>query len=198
MAEADEVARITREAVRKFLDGEEAAFNQITRCWEGKVYSLAWRMLGSREDAQDVVQETFLSVFKAIRSLRDTASFPTWLYKIALNHCRARRKSRASERQRSEYTSDQTGAAEGILSSIPAPERGAEKLEAIDIIRKALAGLSEDHRTAIILKEYLGLSLEELARVMDCPLSTAKSRLYNGLKGVQHNLKHMGVDPSKP
>ena len=198
MVEADEVVRTTSDAVKQFLNGEEAAFDRLVRCWEGKVYSLAWRMLGNREDAQDVVQETFLSVFKAIRRLRDTGSFPTWLYKIALNHCRARRKFRASERQRSEYASDQTGAGEDILSNIPAPERGAEKLETIDIIRKALAGLSEDHRTAIVLKEYLGLSLEELASVMDCPLSTAKSRLYNGLKGVQHNLKRMGVDPSEP
>jgi len=70
---------------------------------------------------------------------------------------------------------------------------GEEKVESRDIIRKALAGLSEDHRTAIILKEYLGLSLEELAIVMDCPLSTAKSRLYHGLRDVQRNLKHMGV-----
>lgn len=191
MAEADE-------AVRKFLDGEEAAFSRIVQRWEGKVYSLAWRMLGSREDAQDVVQETFLSVFKAIRSLRDPGSFPTWLYRIALNHCRARRKSRASEHYSGEYTSDQTGAGEDILSNMPAVERGAEKLETIDIIRKALAGLSEDHTTAIVLKEYLGLSLEELASVMDCPLSTAKSRLYNGLKGVQRNLKRMGINLSKP
>ena len=55
----------TDEAVRKFLDGEEAAFSDIVQRWEGKVYSLAWRMLGSREDAQDVVQETFLSVFRS-------------------------------------------------------------------------------------------------------------------------------------
>ncbi len=198
MVEADEVARTTSEAVTKYLDGEEAAFSWIVRRWEGKIYSLAWRMLGSREDAQDVVQETFLSVFKAIRGLRDPGSFPTWLYQIALNHCRARRKSRVSKRQRGEHTLDQTGAGEDILSNMPAVERGAEKLESIDIIRKALAGLGEDHRTAIVLKEYLGLSLEELASVMECPLSTAKSRLYNGLKGVQRNMKRMGIDLSKP
>lgn len=197
MVEADEVVRTTSEAVTKFLDGEEAAFNWIVQRWEGKIYSLAWRMLGSREDAQDVVQETFLSVFKAIRGLRDPGSFSTWIYRIALNHCRARRKSRASEHQRGEYTSDQTKAGEGILSKIPAVERGAEKLETIDVIRKALAGLNEDHRSAIVLEEYLGLSLEELASVMDCPLSTAKSRLYNGLKGVQRNLKRMGINLSK-
>ena len=190
MAEIDE-------AVRKFLDGEEAAFSDIVKRWEGKVYSLAWRMLGSREDAQDVVQETFLSVFKSIRGLRDPGSFSTWLYKIALNHCRARRRSRASEVHSGQYASDQIGAGEDILANMPAVDRGPEELETIDIIRKALAGLSEDHSTAIVLKEYLGLSLEELARVMDCPLSTAKSRLYNGLKGVQQNLKRMGVNLSK-
>jgi len=197
MAETDEVVRITDEAVRKFLDGEEEAFNRIVLRWEGKVYSLAWRMLGSREDAQDVVQETFLSVFKSIRGLRDPRSFSTWLYQIALNHCRARKRSRASELHSGEYTSDQIGVGEGALSNIPAVERGAEKLEASDIIRKALAGLSNDHRTAIVLKEYVGLSLEELAGVMDCPLSTAKSRLYHGLKSVQSNLKRMGINLSK-
>lgn len=188
----------TDEAVRKFLDGEEEAFGLIVRRWEGKVYSLAWRMLGSREDAQDVVQETFLSVFRYIRSLRDPGSFSTWLYRIALNHCRARRRSRTSGFRSGEHISDEIGADEDRLSNIPAAESGVEELEILDIIRKALAGLSEDHRTAIVLKEYLGLSLEELASVMDCPLSTAKSRLYNGLKGVQRNLKRMGVNLSKP
>ncbi len=191
MVEADE-------AVRKFLDGEEEAFNAIVRRWEGKVYSLAWRMLGSREDAQDVVQETFLSVFKAIRGLRDPESFSTWLYQIALNHCRARRRCRVSELHATEYKSDQVGVGQAGFSNVPAVEPGAEKLETVDIIRKAMAGLSEDHRTAIVLKEYLGLSLEELAGVMDCPLSTAKSRLYNGLKDVQRNLKRMGINLSKP
>ena len=74
-----------------------------------------------------------------------------------------------------------------------AAEKGRDPLEVLDIVRKALMGLSEDHRTAIILKEYLGLSLEEVASVMDCPLSTAKSRLYHGLREVQRNLKRLGV-----
>jgi RNA polymerase sigma-70 factor (ECF subfamily) len=66
-------------------------------------------------------------------------------------------------------------------------------VETVDLISKALAGLSEDHRSAIILKEYLGLNLEEIAAVMGCPLSTAKSRLYHGLRGVQRNLRRIGA-----
>jgi RNA polymerase sigma-70 factor, ECF subfamily len=181
----------TEEAIRRFLEGEEEAFSRIVRRWERKVFNLAWRMVGNREDAQDIVQETFLSVFKSIRGLRDPGSFSTWLYQIALNHCRARRRSRSPGLQLIDPGSDQKdeGAA---LASIPAEERG-DPLETRDIILKALAGLSDDQRSAIVLKEYVGLSLEELADVMECPLSTAKSRLYNGLRDVQRNLKRLGI-----
>ncbi len=181
----------TEEAVRRFLQGEEEAFNRIVRQWERKIYNLAWHMLGNREDAQDVVQETFLSVFKSIRNLRDPGSFSTWMYKITLNHCRARRKSRSSLLRDS--FSDRKEEESALQRDIPATPDGSGPIEALDIVRKALADLSEDHRTAIVLKEYAGLSLEELAAVMQCPLSTAKSRLYHGLRQVQRNLKRMGI-----
>jgi RNA polymerase sigma-70 factor, ECF subfamily len=181
------------ETIRRFLDGEEEAFSQIVKAWEGKIYSFAWRMLGNREDAQDAVQETFLSVFKSIRNLRDPALFASWLYRIALNHCRSRRRSRSTDLSLSEQIFESNGDEEGFSASFPAAPRGGDALETIDIIRKALTGLSEDHRTAIVLKEYVGLSLEEIASVMECPLSTAKSRLYHGLRDVQRNLKRLGV-----
>ncbi len=77
-------------------------------------------------------------------------------------------------------------------ATLPAEQQASsEAFETVDLIRKAMMGLSEEHRTAIILKEYMGLSLEELANVMDCPLSTAKSRLYHGLRDVQRNLKRL-------
>ncbi len=182
----------TEEAVRRFLKGEEEAFSLIVRRWERKIYNLAWRMVGNREDAQDIVQETFFSVFKSIRGLRDPGSFSTWVYQITLNHCRARRRSRNSSIYLNDAGSDQTGDEKSFLSTIPAENRG-DALETLDIIQKALAGLSEDHRSAIVLKEYMGLSLEELAGVMEGPLSTAKSRLYHGLRDVQRNLKRLGI-----
>jgi RNA polymerase sigma-70 factor (ECF subfamily) len=183
----------TEEAVRRFLEGEEEAFNRIVRQWERKIYNLAWHMLGNREDAQDVVQETFLSVFKSIKNLRDPGSFSTWTYKITLNHCRARRKSRSPAFLLQDLVSDRNEEEPTLQRNIPATQDGSGPVEALDIVRKALADLSEDHRTAIVLKEYVGLSLEELATVMQCPLSTAKSRLYHGLREVQRNLKRMGI-----
>ena len=181
------------ETVRRFLDGEEEAFGQIVRSWEKRVFNLAWRMLGNREDAQDVVQETFLSIFKSLRGLRDPARFSTWLYRIALNHCHSRRRSRVPEISLNDPVLGTSGSGEEFGSNIPAAVSSGQSVEVLDIVRKALAGLSEDHRTAIVLKEYEGLSLEEIARVMDCPLSTAKSRLYHGLREVQRNLKQLGV-----
>src|SRR5512136_2594343 len=85
------------EAVRRFLDGDEEAFNQLVRLVERRVYNFAWRFLGNREDAQDATQDTFLSVYRSLSSLRDPGSFSTWLYRVALNACRARWRSRRPE-----------------------------------------------------------------------------------------------------
>jgi RNA polymerase sigma-70 factor (ECF subfamily) len=183
----------TEEVIRRFLDGDEEAFTQIVRSYERKVFNLAWRMLGNREDAQDVAQETFLSIFKSLKNLRDPGSFSTWLYRITLNHCQLRRKIRSSNVSLDERMAVRDGIETATLpvGFSSAPDR--DSLETLDIIRKALSGLSGDHRTAVILKEYVGLSLQEVADIMDCPLSTAKSRLYHGIREVQRNLVRLGV-----
>ncbi len=183
----------TDEAVRRFLDGEEEAFEQIVRLWDTKVFNLAWRFLGNREDAQDVVQDTFLSVFRSIRTLREPRSFSTWLYRIALNHCRSRWRSQSHDISIDEPIEDSRGNRQPPVAERLRVAGEGDTIEMLDLLTKALTGVSEDHRTAVILKEYVGLNLEELAWVMDCPLSTAKSRLYHGLRGVQRNLKRFGV-----
>ncbi len=186
--EADQV-------IRRFLDGDAEAFTEIVRTWETRVFNFAWRYLGNREDAQDVVQETFLSVFKAAKGLRDPDSFPTWLYRIALNHCRSHWRKRTAELSLDDPLQYNEDSGDDLTLAMTTGKCENDMLETRDLIRKALLGLSDEHRAAIILKEYLGLNLEEVARVMDCPLSTAKSRLYHGLRGVQRNLARIGVRP---
>ncbi len=183
----------TEKTVRRFLKGDQEAFNQLVRQWEVKIYNFAWRFLGNREDAQDVVQDTFRSALKSIRSLREPRSFPTWIYRIALNHCRARWRSDPRHISLDEPVVNPKG---DWVATVREKVGGAEcvdRLMTVDLIRKALAGITEEHRTAIILKEYMGLNLEEIATVMDCPLSTAKSRFYHGLREVQRNLRRLGV-----
>ena len=175
--------------IRRFLGGDGEAFNLLVRQWETKVFNLAWKFLGNREDAQDVVQETFLSVFQSLQTLRDHKSFPTWLYRIALNHCRVRWRSRTPDVSLDDPLPGNVGELSGVTPANFFKHHPTDPLETMDLIRKSLAGISDEHRTAIILKEYVGLNLEEIAQVMDCPLSTAKSRLYHGLRAVQKNLK---------
>lgn len=177
--------------IRRFLGGENQAFDEIVQLWETRVFNLAWRFLGNREDAQDVAQETFLSVYLSLRSLRDLRSFPTWLHRIALNHCRARWRARPSDLSLDNPLPAQDGMGKERLVETLLVEQARDPLETIDLLRKSLAGLSDEHRTAIILKEYVGLNLEEVAEVTGCPLSTAKSRLYHGLRGVQRNLTRL-------
>ena len=179
--------------IRRFLKGDDQAFTDLVRHWETKVYNIAWRYLGNREDAQDVVQETFLSVFKSAKSLRDPDSFSTWLYRITLNHCRSRWRRRSPEVSLDDPLQGSENGEEELTLSMTMGSSQRDSVETRDLIRKALMGLSEEHRAAIILKEYVGLNLEEVARVMDCPLSTAKSRLYHGLRGVQRNLVRIGI-----
>jgi RNA polymerase sigma-70 factor, ECF subfamily len=181
------------DAVRRFLKGDDDAFRIIVRQWEAKIYNLALRFLGNREDAQDTVQETFLSVFRAIKTLRDPQSFPSWLYQIAVNHCRSRWRARSSDLSLDDSIATGNGEDGEVKIAQVFCQESSDNVETADLIRKALIGVSEDHRMAVLLKEYLGLSLEELAKVMDCPLSTAKSRLYHGLRAVQLNLKKLGV-----
>ncbi len=183
----------TSRAVLRFHDGDEEAFALLVQEWQGKIYNLAWRFLGNREDAQDAVQETFLAVFRSIKGLRDPGSFPTWLYRIALNQCRASWRHRSPDLSLDDRITGKDGE-ERIFPQVAAGGTDmAGRLEAKDLVCKALMNASNDHRTAIILKEYMGLSLEEVANVMDCPLSTAKSRLYHGLRGVQQSLRKLGV-----
>jgi len=186
MAEAEQ-------AVRRFLKGDTEAFTELVRQWETKVFNLAWRYLGNREDAQDVAQETFISVFKSVKTLREPGSFPAWLYRVTLNHCRQRWRSQSSDLSLDDPLPSRNEEG-GAVSLAPLLKQEArDSLETRDLVRKALVGVSEEQRTTLILKEYLGLTLEEIAQVMDCPLSTAKSRLYHGLRSVQRNMIRIGI-----
>jgi RNA polymerase sigma-70 factor, ECF subfamily len=182
----------SEETIRRFLEGDEDSFGRLVSQWEASVYGFAWRYLGNREDAQDVVQETFFSIYRSLRTLRDPKCFPAWLYRIALNHCRGHWRSRPPDLS----LEDSSGEGEDDDRGVIGTTQGADledSIEIRDLLSRALSGVSEDQRAAIILKEHVGLKLEEVAEAMGCPLSTAKSRLYHGLRGVQRNLKRMGV-----
>lgn len=179
--------------------GDLDSFNQLVLRWERPIYALAYRVIGREEDARDVAQETFLRAFRALKGFKGQAKFSSWLYRITLNLCRdwMRRERRTPVSQAPEGIDIIEMAGEATPSESIEDVVGRKQLGVA--VSRAMALLPEEQRTAIILKEYHGLTFQEIADLLDCPLSTVKTRLYQGLSVVRKQLEEAGVtgDPLK-
>jgi RNA polymerase sigma-70 factor (ECF subfamily) len=176
------------ELVTRSIGGDAESFNQLVLRWERPIYALAYRVIGREEDARDVCQETFLRAFRALKGFRSEAKFSSWLYRIALNLCRdwVRRQRRTPVVQLPEDVDVMELAAErGPTESI---EDVVARNDQMRVVERAMAKLPEEQRTAIILKEYHGLTFQEIADLAGCPLSTVKTRLYQGLAVLRREL----------
>ena len=176
------------ELVARSQGGDLESFNQLITRWERPIYALAYRVIGREEDARDVCQDTFLRAYRALPGFKGQAKFSSWLYRIALNLCRdwMRRERRVPVIQ----------APEGVdLMDLAAEAEPSESIEDLvarkdltALVERAMARLPEEQRTAIVLKEYHGLTFQEIADVVGCPLSTVKTRLYQGLTVLRREL----------
>ena len=186
------------ELVARSIGGDADSFNQLVLRWERPIYALAYRTIGREEDARDVCQETFLRAFRALPGFRGQAKFSSWLYRIALNLCRdwIRRERRTGFVQPPEEVDLLELAAAG------APAESMEDLVArkdqVRAVERVMALLPEDQRTAIVLKEYHGLTFQEIADLLGCPLSTVKTRLYQGLSVLRRELGKTAAGPKGP
>src|SRR5678809_1504637 len=180
------------ELVARSIGGDHESFNQLILRWERPIYALAYRTIGREEDARDVCQETFLRAFRALPGFRGEAKFSSWLYRIALNLCRdwIRRQRRAPVVQMFVGVDPSEFAAErGPVESIEGVV-GRRQMSAV--VEEAMALLPDEQRTAIILKEYHGMTFQEIADMQGCPLSTVKTRLYQGLSLLRRRLEQQG------
>ena len=172
--------------------GDLDSFNQLVLRWERPIYALAYRVIGREDDARDVCQEAFLRAFRALPGFKGQAKFSSWLYRITLNLCRdwIRRHRRAPVSQMPEGVDPLELAGErGAVETI---EDLAARRELTAVVEEAMALLPEEQRTAIILKEYHGMTFQEIADLQGCPLSTVKTRLYQGLTVLRRNLQRNG------
>ena len=177
------------ELVARSIRGDADSFNELILRWERPIYALAYRTIGREEDARDVCQETFLRAFRALPGFRGQAKFSSWLYRIALNLCRdwMRRERRAPVVQAPEDVD---------LMELAAAAEPSESIEDLvarkDLTRAGRAGdgaacrKSSGRRSC--LKEYHGLTFQEIADLVGCPLSTVKTRLYQGLTVLRREL----------
>jgi RNA polymerase sigma-70 factor, ECF subfamily len=167
--------------------GDTVAFNRLVLKWEQSIYNLALRMLQQPEEAAEAAQETFISAFRSIRRFRRDSRFSTWLYRIAVNHCITRLRRRPPGVH---YSLDD-GRPEAWVSALPARESHEGELlreESRNRVRLALEYLNADQKAVVELKFFQELTFEEIAAVVQAPLSTIKSRLYAGLETLKVRL----------
>jgi RNA polymerase sigma-70 factor (ECF subfamily) len=179
------------ELVRRAQRGERGAFDLLVLRYQHKVVKLVARLLRDPTEAEDVAQEAFVKAYRALASFRGDSAFYTWLYRIAVNTARNAMASR--QRRPLDYEADlsetEQSAVASRMSHSDTPEATVLSDEIHATVNRAVADLPEDLRTAIILREIEGLSYEEIAAAMDCPVGTVRSRIFRAREAIDRNLK---------
>lgn len=180
--------------IRRVLDGHTDDFEALVLDNQKKVYNLALKMVGNREDAWDISQETFIKAFKALKSFRGDSSFGVWIYRLASNMCidflRRERKRKTSPLV---YISDDNEEKElEIADTRMEPETLFEQAELRQAINEGLKELPDDHRQVLILREINGLSYAEIAEALMLEIGTVKSRIFRARSNLVKYLKSKG------
>ncbi|MBI5517042.1 MAG: sigma-70 family RNA polymerase sigma factor [Deltaproteobacteria bacterium] len=180
--------------VERLKRRDEAAFNVFVRTYEQKVFALVLRMLGNRADAQDLAQEVFVTVFRSIDSFRGDSRLGTWLYRVAVNHCKNRMKyldRRATRAHDAIEDAHEASVADGGATGgrPDRPDESAEGSELEGVIQRALASLDEEHRTLLILRELESLPYEDIMLITGLPEGTVKSRLHRARAALREAIE---------
>ena len=188
--EADAAA--DADLVRRAQTGDARAFDSLVTRYRGKVYGMCYHLVQNEQDAWDLAQEAFIKAWRALASFKGDSSFYTWIYRIAHNagYDWLRKKRIQGEGEFNDEISKPIAAgAEAVPKGDLRPDEVLKNRELGDRIKDAIAQLSPDHRTAILLREVEGLSYEEIAEVMEISLGTVMSRLFYARKKLQEILK---------
>ena len=189
-----------------FRSGDTAAFDGLIELYSAKLYKVAYALLGSRQDAEEVVQDTFLRAYRALGAFRGESSLETWLHRIALNL--ARNKYQWNHRRGGglnvslSQPTDSDGGDSGQETEQDVPDRRMEPdvvLEQDEIgtnIMKALNGLPDNLRETMLLRHVNDMPYEQIARKLDCKVGTVKSRLSRGREMLRDTLASLGFNPS--
>lgn len=177
--------------VQRVKQGDRGAFDLLVAKYQHKILNLIMRYVKDPTEAMDVAQEAFLKAYRAVPSFRGDSAFYTWLYRIAINTAKnhlvaARRRPMNLEIELSESESFEPFAA---LRDIDSPESLALTDEIADVINQAVEELPDELRTAILLREIEGMSYEEIAEAMGCPVGTVRSRIFRAREAIDKKLR---------
>ncbi len=174
--------------IAETLDGKPAAFGQLVQKYQDRLYNTVVHVVGSPEDARDIVQEAFVQAFVKLETFQKTSAFYTWLYRIAFNVAisrgRKRRPTISVERARETGGSEPADLGAG-------PSELLEQRERCRQVREAIAALPEEHRAVVILREIDGCCYETIAEILDLPIGTVRSRLHRARLQLRELLKDL-------
>ena len=187
--------------VRKAQAGDKRAFEVLVSKYQRRILRLLGRILHNQSDVEDIAQETFLKAYRALPKFRNESAFYTWLYRIAVNTAR----NHISSKHNQVFVSDQIDTQDGETFSRldnhtdgETPETHMHNREIIESLQIALDELPEQLRQAIVLRELEGLSYEEIATAMDCPVGTVRSRIFRAREAISERLKPILGNDGRP
>ena len=180
-----------KEIIERVKNGDKKAYDLLVLKYQQRVINLISRFVKNHADALDVSQETFIKAYKALPNFRGESAFYTWLYRIAVNTAKNHLTVQSRKITKSDYDVTEIEQIEGnmTLTEQTTPENLLIKDELQDIVLNTIENLPEDLKSAIMLREIEGLSYEEIAAVMECPVGTVRSRIFRARETIDNKIK---------
>jgi len=180
-----------KEIIERVKGGEKEAYDLLVLKYQQRVINLISRFVKNHSDALDVSQETFIKAYRALPNFRGESAFYTWLYRIAVNTAKNHLTVQSRKITKSDYDVADIEQIEGSMSLTEqtTPESLLVKDELQETILKTIENLPEDLKSAIMLREIEGLSYEEIAQVMECPVGTVRSRIFRAREMIDSKIK---------
>jgi len=180
-----------KQLVAKVQKGDSRAFDLLVMKYQHKIMGLISRYVHDADEVQDVAQEAFIKAYRALPRFRGDSAFYTWLYRIAINTAKNHLVSRSRRPPGSDVEVEDAEHFEagGALRDIETPETALFGAELKAVIEDAIAELPDDLRAAVTLREFDGLSYEDIAEVMDCPVGTVRSRIFRAREAIDAKVR---------
>lgn len=177
--------------VERVQAGDKRAFDLLVKQYQHKIIGLVSRYVYDHSEAMDVAQEAFIKAYRALPNFRGDSAFYTWLYRIAINTAKNHLVARGRRPPDRDVDVDDAQYYDGgsELKDIETPENSLYRDELARVVREALDGLPEDLRVALTLREFEGMSYEDIASIMECPIGTVRSRIFRAREAIDKQIK---------
>lgn len=184
---------LVKKRIVQVLKGDQSAFSDIVNLYQHKLYQVCFRMLGNKQEAEDIAQEAFVRAYINLHTYDQKRKFSTWLYRIATNLC----IDRIRKKKPDYYLDAEVAGTDGldmyshIASTEKLPDETVEQMELQDRIQYEISRLPDKYRAVIVLKYIEDLSLQEISEILDLPLGTVKTRIHRGREALRKQLNNM-------